>query len=84
MNGRNVNTMIFNWTDLGSTVPVPCYSVDISVNWIKANGTQGNYVDTVTFPNVLAGVPVQRLRRYMQKIILSEVRIQLGIDEAEE
>lgn len=82
MPARSVDEVfIENWTDLGTTTSVPRYSVDITIHWTLQNGSPGTYEDTVVFPNVLSGVPLQRLKRYMEDIILAEIRIQLGIDD---
>jgi len=82
MPARNVDQILIgNWTNLGATAPVPKWSVDITVNWTKQDGTPGTVSVTKTFPNVLAGVPLKRIRRYMEEIILNELRIQQGIDE---
>lgn len=80
MSGRNVNVFISNWNDDGVTVPVPRYSVDITIHWTDEDGQERQHSDTYRFPNALAGVPLKRLRRYMEALILSEARIQLGID----
>lgn len=81
MSGRDINIGIKNWTDEGTTVPVPKYSVIVTVDWTKEDNTLGHHSDIYYFPNALAGVPLNRLRRYMEDIIVSEVRIALGIDE---
>lgn len=83
MSGKNVNVFITNWKDDSVTVPVPRYSVDIEVHWTDENEEQRQHSDTYRFPNALAGVPLRRLRRYMEEIILREARLQLGIDEEE-
>jgi len=81
MPGKNVNIWITNWTNTGLTTPVPRWTADIAIEWTKGDGTPGTHSGTYTFPNVLAGVPLSRIRQYMEEIILREVRIQLGIDE---
>lgn len=83
MAGRNVNVYIGKWTDDEVTVPVPCYSVDIKIYWTDEDGQQRHHSGTYQFPNVLAMVPRERLRAYMEELILCEARIQLGIDEEE-
>ena len=79
---HNVNVYITNWTDTGQTVSVDRWSVDITVQWTDDSGTDHENSDTYYFPNALSGVPLSRLREYMQEIILREARIQLGVDEA--
>ena len=81
---RSVDSIfITNWTDLGTTVPVPQWSVDIEINWTKDDGTTGQHSNTQIFPNALSGVPNKRLKEYMKEIILSELRLTLGIDVEE-
>ena len=84
MVGRNVSVFIGNWQALGTTVPVPKYTADVRLKWTKPDGTLGNHEGTYTFPNVLANVPLRRLREYMEAIILCEARLAIGIDEDEE
>ena len=84
MAGRKINVWIENWTNDGVNVQVPRYSVSVRIEWTKADGTPGSHENAYRFPNALQNVPVARLRRYMEEIILREVRIQLGIDEAQE
>jgi len=83
MAGRNVNVWITNWTDVGATTKVPRWEVDIEIEWKQMDGTPRKHSGTYTFPNILSDVPLSRMRQYMEKIILREVRIQLGIDEEE-
>jgi hypothetical protein len=78
---RSVDSVfIANWINLGSTAPVPKWSVDIEINWTRNDGTEGQHTSTQIFPNALAGVPNRRLKRYMEEIIMAELRLQLGID----
>jgi len=72
---------VTNWTNLGSTAPVPQWTVNITVRWTRDDGTSAEDSRMVTFPNILSGVPLSRLRRYMEEIILRELRVQLGIDD---
>jgi len=81
MSGRNVNVFISDWSNDGVTVPVPRYSVNIEVHWTDADGEQRQHSDSYRFPNALTDVPLSRLRRYMEELILREARIQLGIDD---
>ncbi len=78
---RNVDEVhVTNWTDLAATAPVPQWSVDIVIRWTTTAGSSMEHVETVTFPNILAGVPLGRLKGYMEEIILRELRIQQGVD----
>ena len=81
MAGRNVNIWIDNWTDLQNTVPFPQYGVDVRLEWTGADDQPHEHENTYTFPNVLQNVPLSRLRRYMEEIILREARLALNIDE---
>jgi len=80
VSGKNVNVFISDWTNDGVTVPVPRYSVNLRVEWIDEDGNPCVNEEVRRFPNELAGVPLKRMREYMHDIILSEVRIKLGID----
>lgn len=81
MSGQNVNVFISNWQATGSNVPVPQYSVDIAINWKDGSGQLHEHASTYRFPNVLQGVPLARVRVYMEEIILREIRLAQGIDE---
>ena len=72
---------ITNWTDMGNTVPVPRYSVDIEIKWLDEDNVEHTHSSTRFFPNELAGIPIRRLKRYMEMLIIQEVKIKLGIDE---
>lgn len=78
---REVNLTISDWTALGTNASVPRYSVNLTTQWIDNAGAPHTDTRTVTFPNALSGVPLQRLRGYMQDIALAEVRIALGVDQ---
>lgn len=84
MPGHNVNVWISNWRALGTTAPVPKYTVDLRIEWAKADDTPGTHTGTYTFPNVFSGVPLRRIRRYMEEIILCEARLALDIDAEED
>ncbi len=81
---KAVGVFITNWTNLGTTVPVPQWSVDIEINWINNDGSADQNISTQTFPNALTGVPTRRLKKYMEAIIMTELRLQLGIDVDDE
>src|SRR3972149_348027 len=60
---RNLDEVhIRNWTNLGTTAPVPRWSVDLIVRWTRDDGTKGEHSRTVVFPNILANVPLRRVR----------------------
>lgn len=74
---------ITNWTDTGQTTPVPRWTVDVEINWDNAARIPQQHIQTYTFPNVLQGIPLARLRRYMEMIIMNEARLALAIDTEE-
>lgn len=77
---REVNLQISDWTPVGTNASVPRYSVNLTTKWVDNAGAPHTDTRTVTFPNVLSGVPLQRLRGYMEQIALSEIRLLLGVD----
>ena len=77
---REVNLTISDWAAVGTNASVPRYRVDLTTQWIDNAGASHTDTRTVTFPNVLAGVPLSRLKGYMEQIILAEARILLGVD----
>lgn len=77
---REVNLTISGWTAVGTNASVPRYRVDLTTQWIDNAGASHTDTRTVTFPNVLANVPLSRLRGYMEQIALAEIRLQLGVD----
>ena len=77
---REVNLQISDWTAVGTNASVPRYRVDLTTQWVDNAGAPHTDTRTVTFPNVLANVPVQRLRGYMEQIALAEIRLLLGVD----
>lgn len=76
-----VNVWIANWVNQETTVPVPKWAVDIKIQWTDEANNPHEHEETYYFPNILAGIPMSRLRKYMEQLILAEVRIALGIDE---
>lgn len=80
---RSVNVFIGPWGPPGDTVPVEKRDVLVKFEWVNHDGVEHTHEATYTFPNILAGIPLRRLRRYMEDIILSEARIQLEIDPEE-
>lgn len=64
------------------TIPAPQVTVNVPEQAAPIVNVAAPHTDTrtVTFPNVLSGVPLSRLREYMQDIALKEIRLQLGVD----
>ena len=77
---REVNLTISDWTAVGTNASVPRYSVNLTTQWIDNAGVSRTDTRTVTFPNVLTGIPLARLKDYMERIALAEMRIILGLD----
>ena len=77
---REVNVYLGDWTALGTNASVPRYSVNLTTQWIDNAGAAHTDTRTVTFPNVLSGVPLSRLKGYMEQIALAEIRLLLGVN----
>ena len=77
---REVNIFTGDWTALGTNASVPRYSMTLTTQWVDNAGAAHTDTRTLTFPNVLSGVPLQRLKGYMEAIALAEARIALGVD----
>ncbi len=75
-----VNVYLGEWTAVGTNASVPRWSLQVRFDWTDNAGAAHTDTRTLIFPNVLSGIPIQRLREYMQDIILKEARIQLGVD----
>lgn len=76
---REVNLQISDWTPVGTNASVPRYSVTLTTQWIDDSGVSHTDTRTVVFPNVLSGVPLSRMRGYMEQIAISEIRLLLGV-----
>lgn len=77
---KEVNLFLSDWTAVGTNASVPRYSVTLTTQWIDNAGVSHTDTRTVTFPNVLGGVPLSRLKGYMEQIALAEMRRLLGVD----
>lgn len=77
---REVNLTISDWSAVGTNASVPRYSVTLTTQWIDNAGVSHTGTRTVVFPNVLSGVPIGRLKGYMEQIALAEIRLLLGVD----
>lgn len=78
---KEVNLTISDWAVVGTNASVPRYSVMLTTQWVDNAGAPHTDTRTVTFPNVLANVPLSRLREYMERIALAEIRLLLGVDQ---
>lgn len=77
---REVNVFLGDWTALGTNAQVPRWSLQARFDWVDNAGAPHTNTRTVIFPNVLSGIPAERLREYMQQIVLAEARILAGVD----
>lgn len=77
---REVNVTISDWTAVGTNASIPRYSVTLTTDWVDNAGAAHTDTRTVTFPNVLSGVPLSRLKGYMEQIALAEIRLLLGVN----
>jgi len=77
---REINVYLGNWTAVGTNAQVPRWSLQIQFDWVDNAGASHTNTRTVTFPNVLNGIPAERLKGYMQNIVLAEARILAGVD----
>ena len=78
---REVNVFIGNWTATGVNVSTPQYSVDVTINWTRNDGTQDTKSATVKFPNVLAQLPAAWVKQEMEELLLRAARKLAGVDE---
>ena len=76
---REVNVTTGPWVAVGTNASVPRWSMVITYNWTRDDGTKGTNTRTVTFPDVLTGIPAARLKDYMERILMAEARILAGV-----
>lgn len=85
MPARSVDEInITNVQATGTTIEVDCYSFDIEVKWTDHSGGKHQHSDTYIWPNVLADVPNNVVKRFMEEMVIAKVRVTLGIDEWED
>ena len=77
----NVNVGIINWRATGSTVPVPQYKVDVTLEWLDVEGNPHSWEGTPTFPNDLQGVPAAQLKDMLTELMLRVARKKLGVGD---
>ena len=77
---REVNVYLGAWTAVETNASVPRWSLQVQFNWVDNAGVPHTNTRTVTFPNVLTGIPAERLKQYMMDIVLAEARILAGAD----
>lgn len=77
---REVNIYNTNWNKTGVKVSVPQYSVDVTINFTRNDGTTGTATETLKFPNFLNKVGADDLKEWLTELILREARQRLGVD----
>lgn len=77
---REVNVFFTRPSPTGINVQVPQYTMDVTFNWIDNSGAPHTGTRTITFPNVLAQIPAERLIDLMQDIIMERARTALVVD----
>jgi len=77
---REVNIYTGNWQATGKNISVPQYSVNVTVNWIKEDGTPMTRSETLRFPNFLANVGAADLKEWLTDLMIREIRQRLGVD----
>ena len=79
---HGINVIQTNVTKLGTTVAVNQYTVDLTITYIKADGTTGTVTKTSAFPNVLANaaIPAGWLQDQLVDLMYRAERIIAGID----
>ncbi|KKN29617.1 hypothetical protein LCGC14_0842310 [marine sediment metagenome] len=77
----NVNVWLTNWTNTGTTVPCPKYTVDLRIDWTATDGTPHTRTKTLMFPNDLQLVPASWLKEKLQDLMLRAARKRFGVDD---
>ena len=69
---REVNLYTNNWTATGKNISVPQYSVDVTFNFTRDDGTTGTRSKTLKFPNFLANVGADDLKEWLTELMTRE------------
>lgn len=77
----SVNIWMTNWTDLGTEVLCPQFSMDLHVEWVAEDGSPHSADRTPVFPNILASLPPALVKEKLEEWLLEAVRLQLGVDD---
>jgi len=77
---KEVNIFISDWAAVGTNASVPRYSMTLQTDWVDNAGVAHTDTRTLIFPNVLSGIPLSRLKGYMEQIALAEARIAIGVN----
>lgn len=82
MPARSVDEInITNVNPTGTTAEVDRYSFDIEIKWTDPSGGKHQHADTYIWPNVLADVPNNVVRKFMREMVIAKARVTLEIDE---
>ena len=76
---REVNLFVNNWQATGKNISVPQYTVDVTINWTRNDGTTGTRTETLKFPNFLAKVGAADLKEWLTDLMIQEARQRLVI-----
>jgi hypothetical protein len=76
---REVNIYTSRWKKTGVNVSVPQYSVDVTINFTRNDGTSATRTETLKFPNFLSKVGADDLKEWLTELMLREARERLVI-----
>jgi hypothetical protein len=74
---RETNLFVNGWKATGKNIQVPQYSVDVTINWIRDDGTTGTATETLLFPNFLQRVGAADLKEWFTDLLVREARQRL-------
>ena len=77
----NINIFFSNFR-LGANVTIQRRLIDVTVHWTADDGTPRTDTRTVTFPDILALIPVDERDDLLKEIILRAHRRNIGAGEA--
>jgi len=77
----NINIFFSNFR-LGANVTIQRRLIDVTVNWTADDGTPRTDTRTVTFPDILALIPVDERDDLLREIALRAHRASLGVGTA--
>lgn len=77
---KELNIYTANWKATGKNISVPQYSVDVTLNWTKHDGTTNTATETLLFPNFLSRVGAADLKEWLTELMVREARERLGVD----
>ncbi len=77
---RNVNLIVSDISPTGQQVQVDQYEVELTAQWIDADGQPHERTETVRFPNILAQVSGPWLRERLTGLVIDAAREVWGVD----